>query len=306
MSKRNRQEFNKANVQSAPTALPAPDAGPNAHYANAADDGTPAVPYGPDIGILLCAQTSVDPVALLSEIATAEGTVHEAELRHRLERVQTGYDSARNNLTIQAQADAAVRHEAALSVAAEFIACMQRGATLETANRRCGEVMTEYGLGASAEFRVAVRQAIVKQAGERELPQLEAVEPVLSSDEHVQVCSARPLAGATSGAAYVQAERETGYPPRYKQAWRYPVQEGEGATVLDPALLAEARLALRRPAFPDRLYLPGVHGSGSGSMGNKALALAHLWDEAQQVEERLAKHYTVALQGLQHVAALTR
>jgi hypothetical protein len=311
MSKRNRQELNKTNSASAPVVLPAPDAGPNAHFANAADDGTPALAYGPNIGVLICTQLSDDSTDLLTSIVSAEMGVQSAEALRRQDRVASTYGAAARMQATQVQADVAVRQEVAMAVATEFIVCMSRGMGLEGSSRRCNDVCTDYGLRATADLRQAIRQSILKLAQQQaesamsdDSQQHEYGEPVLTSEEHVQVGSVRPVAGATSGAAYLAGERETGYPPKYRQAWRYPVQAGEGATVLDPALLAEARMALRRPAFPDRLYPGGTEGEGYGSPYSRAIALATLWDEAQAQEQQLAQQQMTALQALRHVGQL--
>ena len=115
----------------------------------------------------------------------------------------------------------------------------------------------------------------------------------------------RPVRGATSGALYLSAEWETGAPPPPKRSgWRYLVGEGSdglpkvehgvagssvggsggGSSSLDPVLVAQAREALKRPAFPDRRQ--PMQRTGAGSTEQRGLALAADFDEASAVQAR--------------------
>lgn len=113
----------------------------------------------------------------------------------------------------------------------------------------------------------------------------------------------RPVRGATSATMYVAAEWATGAPPPpQRDGWRYLVGDGAdglprvvlgngGSTdgsgssrVLDPALIAQAHEALKRPAFPDRIMPPPR--TGAGSLAVRGVALAADFDEAAAQEAR--------------------
>lgn len=134
--------------------------------------------------------------------------------------------------------------------------------------------------------------------------------PPLAMRDGDRLYSGRPVRGATSAALYLSGEWETGAPPPpVRDAYRYLVGEGadglprvdlgghhggsSGSRVLEPALVANAREALKRPAFPDRrMPLPRT---GAGSAGVRGLALAADFDEAAALEARASEAASNAL-----------
>ena len=119
----------------------------------------------------------------------------------------------------------------------------------------------------------------------------------------------RPLLGYTSGALFAAAEWQVGVPPPKRTAWRYlvgPSADGDVSSVrrasgrsglaaaLNPTMLATAREALKRPAFPDR-GLPLLR-CGTGDNATRSLALAADFDAALRAdaEDTLATLASVA------------
>jgi len=110
--------------------------------------------------------------------------------------------------------------------------------------------------------------------------------------------SGRPPRGATNAAAYLSAEREMGFPPPRRDAWRYPIQASAVSSAMDPHLVSSAREMLKRPVWPDRLYprpSPGGGAGGAGSMAGRAIALAAHCDEGKALEDGIQRLHLRAL-----------
>lgn len=113
----------------------------------------------------------------------------------------------------------------------------------------------------------------------------------------------RPIHGYTSGALYVSAEGEAGFPPPQREGWRYPHESGanvalafgpssggSGSAELPTAKAAKA--ALKRPRWPDRGY--PVPASASSSAYLRAVAIASDFDAAAAAEAtRIERHLGV-------------
>jgi hypothetical protein len=123
----------------------------------------------------------------------------------------------------------------------------------------------------------------------------------IGEDSALEGYLGRPLRGMTTGALAVGAEAEGGVllPPRRGggggEQWRslLPAEGGgTGLGSMDPRAVNIAREELKRPAVPDRAFLPpGGGGGGMGGPGAVArdVALAASFDDAAAQEERLLR-----------------
>jgi hypothetical protein len=277
------------------------DSGPNPHYANAADDGLPAIPYAPSVGVVLLVESSLDPIAALSQVVAAEAVTFSSMYQGRVDMLASQYALARAAETRTVEVGAEVRAQAATAVAREFVESVESGLSASAASARASARLRDWGVPASAVMLTAVRAAIVASRDPGGMVTEEGDECeglALTHEDGDEGASSRPVAGATSGAGFLRGEWEVAFPPRARGEWRYPSDGGEGG-MLDPALRADARMALRRPAFPDRLHPSGGSGGpGGGPTHLRSLALALQWDEAGAVEERLDRLRYEALRGL--------
>jgi hypothetical protein len=169
-----------------------------------------------------------------------------------------------------------------------------------------GESMQVDGDGAGGGEQQQQQQAAQRSSSPAPLPQYEQGPPyTVGAGDEEPLYHGRPVRGATSATMYVAAEWATGAPPPpQRDGWRYLVGEGAdglprvdlgggggGSTdgggssrVLDPALIAQAHEALKRPAFPDRVMPPPR--TGAGSLAVRGVALAADFDEAAAQEAR--------------------
>lgn len=119
--------------------------------------------------------------------------------------------------------------------------------------------------------------------------------PALAADP-TRLYAGRPLRGATTAAAYLGAEREAGFPPPHRVAWRFPLDASAASGAMDPHLVLGAREVLRRPYWPDRLH-PRFLAS-AGRLCTRGVALAAQYDEAKEVEADIEALRTRALKSL--------
>jgi hypothetical protein len=158
--------------------------------------------------------------------------------------------------------------------------------------------LREYGLLSASARAVAVVQHGSEGSGGSGGgggAQLQLPPPALAGDP-ARLYAGRPLRGATSGAAYLAAEREAGAPPPQREAWRYPIDASAASGALDPHLVLGAREVLRRPCWPDRLH-PRLLASG-GAAHARGLALAAQYDAAAEEGAAIAALEVRALQAL--------
>jgi len=138
-----------------------------------------------------------------------------------------------------------------------------------------------------------------------------AVEVAVSGAPAANWYRGRPLTGATSGALYVGAEAAFGFPPPRRAEFVVPPETlggaggagGAGASLLSPAVLAEAQGVLKRPSFPDRAFALGAPGAGgarvgAGSVLLRRLAAARDADDAAVAEDRLHGMHAAALRAI--------
>lgn len=169
---------------------------------------------------------------------------------------------------------------------------------LSTSADASAVALREYGF-TSASHALVSAVAWGEEAGEPaaaftggELPP-----PALAVDP-TRMYSGRPLRGATNAAAYLSAEREMGFPPPRRDAWRYPIQASAVSSAMDPHLVSSAREMLKRPVWPDRLYprpSPGGGAGGAGSVAGRAIALAAHSDEGKALEDGIQRLHLRAL-----------
>lgn len=110
----------------------------------------------------------------------------------------------------------------------------------------------------------------------------------------------RPLLGATSAALYISAEQEVGAPPKHRAAWRHALREDANA-ILNPDVVAQATEALKRPAFPDRMY-PFPAAGGSECL--RSMALAADYDDARAEELSLHEQHIRCLRDMQAAVSI--
>jgi len=108
----------------------------------------------------------------------------------------------------------------------------------------------------------------------------------------------RPARGATSGALYIAAERDTGFPPARREGWRDVVEcdtGPDGILTLNPVQAEAAREALKRPAWPDRAFPPPAT---PGAAVLRAAAIAADYDAAAATAAALAASRAAAYSAL--------
>jgi hypothetical protein len=245
--------------------------------------------------------------SLLASLAAAEGAALPASAAARSAAVARAYASAR--------ALEGARASAAAAVVSEAVAAARRAAEAEVGARAAaggvpwaeaaaGEggaaaaeaaaaALREYGLAAADAAAVG---AVMRGEGGGGAP----LPPPAPVAEVARPFAGRPLRGATSAAQFLAAEWEAGFPPPRRDAWRYPLSAGAAAAAMDPHLVANAREALKRPAWPDRAYAAAAAGGGAPQL--RALALASQFDDAAAVGEAVAAMHARALRAAERLA----
>lgn len=247
--------------------------------------------------------------SLLHAAAAAEALIARAATPFRAAYVAECASAAAVFEALRAQSAVAVAEEAAAAARRAAVAAAE--AEAESAAPLEGETLTrtpasaaavdaassvlrDYGAHASADVVCAIvlGDGCGVIAGDSDAPV--TLPPPCEVDA---AYSARPLHGATSAALYLRAEREVGPPPPVRSVWRYP-PDTLVACALDPQVVAEAREALKLPAWPDRAFpvqppLIKAQAAGAAAAPNaapylQAVALAAQYDEAAVAQASVA------------------
>jgi len=245
--------------------------------------------------------------SLLGSLAAAEARGAAASGRVRASAVARAHTSARLLEASRASAQAAVVWEA--------VGAARRAAEGEIAARAAAggvpwgdAVAGEGGVAAAEAAAAALREygltsadaaaagAVARGEGGCAPP----LPPPAPIAELTRPFAGRPLRGATSAALYLGAEWEVGYPPPRRDAWRFPLAASAAASAMDPHLVANAREALKRPAWPDRAYVVGASGGGAAEL--RALAIACQFDDAAAAGEAVAAMHARALRAAERHA----